>query len=132
MTRIRIVSLLSTLPAFALAAIASAADGDWRIYSKEANGNVHFFDTLRVQEDAHLRKIWQRIRYKGSVMGASSYQALLEVDCAGRTQQVLQRTFFSDKNWENPAMSTDTKAKQKRRIAEGSAAARLSEIVCNQ
>ena len=116
-----------------LACGASAADGsEWRVYSEEANGNIYYFDTSRVKRTSNLRTVWQRILYKTSVMGASSYESLLEVDCSERTERILQRTFFSDKQWENPAMSTDTRAKPKRPIAEGSAAERLSQILCDQ
>ncbi|MEL7000573.1 MAG: surface-adhesin E family protein, partial [Pseudomonadota bacterium] len=58
-------------------------------------------------------------------------QSLVEVDCAQHTERVLQRTFFSDKHWEDPAMKTDTKPKRKRPIKEGSAAERLSAILCD-
>ena len=109
---------------------ASAGDDEWRIYSQEANGDVYFFDESRVERADKLRKVWTRIRYKTSVMGASSYQSFLEVDCSERTERILQRTFFSDKNWEKPAMSTDMKEKPKRSIVEDSAAERLSEILC--
>ena len=64
-------------------------------------------------------------------MAAASYESLLEIDCSERTERILQRTFFSDKNWEKPAMNTDMKEKPKRPIVEGSAEERLSEILCN-
>lgn len=110
---------------------SSAGDGEWRIYSEESNGDVHFFDESRVLRASNVQTVWQRIRYKRSVMGASSYQSLLEVDCSERTERILQRTFFSDKHWETPAMNPDMRAKQKRPIVAGSPAERLSEILCN-
>ena len=105
-------------------------EGEWRTYSQELNGDVYFFDASRVEASSNLRKVWSRIRYKTSVMGAQSYQSLLEIDCAGRTERVLQNTFFSDKHWKEPAMNTDITERPKRLIAAGSATERLSGILC--
>ena len=121
---------------FLLVASAASAndhdddDGEWRVYSEEANGDVYFFDASRIEETADTHRVWTRIQYKTSVMGASSYQSRLEIDCSERTEKTLQRTFFSDRRWETPAMSTDKKEKPKRPIAAGSAAERLLEILC--
>lgn len=106
-------------------------EGEWRTYSQELNGDVYFFDASRVEVSSNLRKVWSRIRYKTSVMGAQSYQSLLEIDCAERTERVLQNTFFSDKHWKEPAMNTDMTERPKRLIAAGSATERLSGILCN-
>ncbi len=124
--------ICSVVSAFLVTNSTAAGDNEWRIYSQEANGDVHFFDTSRVKKTGDVRTVWNRIRYKTSVMGASSYQSLMEVDCSERTERTLQRTFFSDKDWEKPAMSTDSKKKPKRPIAKGSAPERLSKILCDQ
>ena len=79
-----------------------------------------------------MQRVWSRVRYKTSVMGAASYQSLLEIDCSERTERILQNTFFSDKHWEKPAMNTDMTEKPKRPIPKGSATARLSGILCDQ
>ena len=133
MTKIKSAMLVIVSLASAVSAggAAHAGDSEWRVYSEEANGDVHFFDTSRVETTSDLHTVWQRIQYKRSVMGAASYQGLLEIDCSGRTERTLQRTFFSDRQWENPAMSTDMKEKPKRQIREGSAADRLSKILCD-
>ncbi|MEO9874344.1 MAG: surface-adhesin E family protein [Anderseniella sp.] len=107
-------------------------EGEWRKYSRELNGDVYFFDSSRVKRIKNLHRVWSRVRYKTSVMGASSYQSLLEIDCSERTERILQNTFFSDKHWKNPAMNTDTTEKPKRQIPKGSAMERLSGILCNQ
>ena len=122
---------MAAFTAFASATMA-ADNGAWRIYSEEANGDVYFFDTSRVTTTSDLRTVWQRIRYKTSVMAASSYQSHLEIDCAARTERVLQRTFFSDRRWEKPAMATDMKKKSKKRIKKGSATERLAGLLCDQ
>ena len=118
--------------AFALLtnAVVSADESTWRIYSEAANGDVHFFDPSRVERKSALHTVWTRIRYKRNVMAASSYQSLLEIDCSNGTEQTLQRTFFTDRVWEVPAMMTDMKPKRKRPIRKGSAAERLSAILC--
>ena len=111
---------------------ADDADGKWRIYSEEPNGDVHFFDPTRVEKNANSNKVWSRIRYKTSIMGAASYQSLLEIDCSERTEKILQNTFFSDRQWERPAMSTDRSEKPKKQIVKDSAVWRLSEILCEK
>ena len=118
---------------FFLAPVGASAAGEsgWRIYSEAGNGDVHFYDASRVETSADLRTVWTRIRYKRNVMAAASYQSLLEIDCSGRTERTLQRTFFSDRDWQQPAMKTDTKPKKKRRIRAGSVFERLAEIVCS-
>lgn len=111
---------------------ASDGEGDWRIHSQEPNGDVHFYDASRLDRGQNLQKVWTRIRYKTSVMGAPSYQSLLEINCSERTHRILQNTFFSDKHWKKPSMATDKTPKQKRQIVTGSAAERLSKRVCLQ
>ncbi len=114
------------------ASATSDADGPWRMYSEEPNGDVHFFDPSRVKSSGTVHQAWSRIRYKTSVMGAASYQSLLEVDCSEGTERILQNTFFSDKQWTKPSMSPDKMAKPKRAIAKGSATERLTKILCDQ
>lgn len=134
MTKNKTTAVLLCSMAFVFAASGGSFAGDdvWRVYSEESNGDVYFFDTSRVMSTSNSHRVWTRIRYKRSVMAASSYQSLLEVDCAARTEKTVQRTFFSDKEWEVPAMSTDMKAKAKRAIREGSATDRLSKVLCDQ
>ncbi len=101
------------------------------MYAQELNGDVHFYDTSRVEKIDTLRRVWNGVRYKTSVMGASSYLSLLEIDCSERTEKILQSTFFTDKHWKKPAMMTDTTEKPKRQIVVGSATERLTEILCD-
>ena len=115
-----------------LAPAVASGEGEWRTYSQELNGDVYFFDASRVEGNSNLRRVWSRVRYKTSVMGAQSYQSLLEIDCSERTERILQNTFFSDKHWKDPAMNTDMTERPKRLIAAGSATERLSGILCNQ
>ena len=125
--------LISFFAASLAAVMASAADGgEWRTYAEAENGDAYFFDRSRVERDGDLHRVWTRIRYMTSVMGAQSYQSRLELNCADRTEKILQRTFFSDKDWKKPAMSTDMNEKPKRPIAEGSPAERLYEALCQR
>ncbi len=109
---------------------ADETKDQWQRYFEEPNGNLYFYDTSRVKTDVDLHRVWNRIQYSRSRMGALSYQSLLEVDCNARTQQTLQHTFFTDKEWEQQAMNTNTSAKRKRPIKKGKASERLAEIVC--
>ena len=110
---------------------ANEGTGNWHQYSLEPNGDIHFYDSSRVESETNLHRVWSRIRYKTSVMGASSYQSLLEIDCSEGTEKILQNTFFSDKNWEKRAMKTDMVQKPKRLISKDSASERLSKLLCN-
>ncbi len=108
------------------------ADRDWIKYAEEANGNLHFYDRSRVEQIDAVWRVWNGIRYKTSLMGAFSFNSLLEIDCSSRTEKTLQSTFFSDKNWEQAAMKTDTTVSANRQIEAGSTIERLADIVCAQ
>jgi len=136
MTKNKIMAFLIFTMVSAVATSEASAAGDaeseWRIYSQEPNGDIYFFDASRVETITNLRRVWSRTRYKTSIMGASSYQSLLKIDCDERTERILQNTFFSDKQWKKPAMSTDKTEKPKRLISKDSASERLSAILCDQ
>ncbi len=101
------------------------------MYAQEANGDAHFYDPSRVEEIDSLRRVWNGVRYKTSVMGAASFLSLLEIDCTERTEKMLQSTFFTDRNWEKPAMATDMAEKPKRQIEVGSVTEQLTEVLCD-
>lgn len=106
------------------------AKAEWLEYLTAANGDVFFYDSARVQKEGDLVTVWSRIRYKTSVMAASSYQRFIRIDCSAYSETTLQSTFFIDKDWTTPAMATDTKEKPKKGIATDSATERLANIVC--
>ena len=134
MTKNKLAAILicSVASAIAQSDASATGDGEWRNFSEEPNGDVHFYDASRVKSISNLHRVWNRIRYKTSVMGASSYQSLLEIDCSERTERILQNTFFTDKHWKKPAMNTDMTEKPKRLIVKDSATERLFEILCDQ
>ena len=103
---------------------------EWVEYSTSANGDVSFFDDERVSRTGDLVKVWSRVRYKTSVMGASSYQRLLEIDCSAYSETTLQSTFYIDGDWSTPAMATNTRAKPTVAIEENSATALLANMLC--
>lgn len=135
MNQTRLATLLIVSAALAVTngnALANdAGDGEWVMYAEKANGDLYFFDPSRVERIKTLRHVWDGVRYKTSVMGASSFLSLLEIDCSERTQRILQSTFFTDEHWENAAMKTDTKEKPKTKIAVGSTTERLAQLVCD-
>ncbi len=114
--------LLLTFPCNAMA--------EWVEYSTAANGDVFYFDNARVQKDGNLVNVWNRVRYKSAVMGASSYQSFISIDCSEYSETTLQRTFYIDRDWTNPAMATDTKKKPKVYMDANSATQRLANILC--
>ena len=103
---------------------------EWVEYSTRANGDVYFFDKARVQKNGNLVNVWNRIRYKTSVMAASSYQSLIKIDCSEYSETTLQSTFYTDKNWTTPAMATNTREKPKVFIKANSASERLADNLC--
>ena len=135
MTGNKLAALLicSTVSAVMASEASAAGDGEdkWVMHSQMSNGDVHFFDASRVKTTNALRRVWNRVRYKSSVMGASSYQSLLEIDCSEQTEKILRSTFFTDKHWKQPAMKTDMNEKPKTPIVTGSATAGLFEILCD-
>lgn len=113
-----------------LLALSCTASAEWVEYSTQPNGDTHLYDDERIdRSDAHV-DVWTRIRYKTSVMAASSYEGLVRLDCAQRTETVLQHTFFIDRKWARPAMATNTTVKASQSIKGGSAAEVLIELVC--
>ena len=106
------------------------AMAEWKEYSTRANGDVFYFDDARVQKDGSLVNVWSRVRYKSSVMGASSYQSLISIDCSEHSETTLQSTYYIDRDWTTPAMATDTQQKPKVYMDANSATQRLAEILC--
>ena len=107
-----------------------SAKAEWIEYATMGNGDVHFYDNSRIEKNGHLLKVWNRIRYKSSVMGASSYQSLVKIDCSEHTKIIMQNTFYTDRGWRIPAMATDIKEKPKMNIKENSATDLLTDILC--
>ena len=103
---------------------------EWIEYSSMPNGDVYLYDNSRVQKNGSQISIWTRIRYKTSVMAASSYQSFLKVDCSENSETVLQSTFYTDRDWNTPAMATNTSVKPKRTITENSSTGQLVKILC--
>ncbi len=115
-----------------LLSFPSHAMAEWIEYSTQPNGDVFFFDDARVEKNGNHIRVWNRVRYKTSLMGAASYQSFLKIDCSQFSQTTLQSTFFSDKDWTVPAMATNTKPKPQKPILANSALARLANIVCKE
>ncbi len=114
----------------AMLVFSSSAMAEWVEYLAKSNGDVYYYDTKRVEKNGEQVTVWARIRYKTSVMAASSYQSLLKIDCSKNTETVLQSTFFTDREWAKPAMATNTNAKPEKRIEKNSATLELSSILC--
>ena len=106
------------------------AMAEWVEYLTKPNGDVFFFDNARVEKNGSLVKVWNRIRYKTSVMAASSYQSFIRIDCAEYSETILQSTFYTDKNWTTPAMATNTREKPTVNINANSATEHLANILC--
>lgn len=104
---------------------------EWVEYSTRPNGDVYFFDDERVEKDGNQINVWTRIRYKTSVMAASSYQSFLKLDCSENSEAILQSTFYTDKDWKKPAMATNTNAKPKTMVKPDSATGLLMRVLCN-
>jgi hypothetical protein len=114
-----------------LLTVSSGAVAGWIEYSVRSNGDIHFYDDTRIEKNGDEINIWTRIRYKTSVMAASSYQSLLRLDCSSNTETILQSTFFTDKDWAKPAMATNMNPKPVQAIQQNSASAQLASILCN-
>ncbi len=113
-----------------LLTFSSETMAEWVVYSTTANGDVFYFDDARAQKDGNLVNVWNRVRYRSSVMGASSYQSFIRIDCSEYSETTLQRTFYVDRDWTTPAMATDTKKKPKVYMDANSATQSLANILC--
>jgi len=103
---------------------------EWVEFSTKANGDVYFFDDTRLERNGSQINVWTRIRYKTSVMAASSYQSNIRLDCTEKSETTLQSTFYTDKNWNTPAMATNFNAKPKKKVQTNSATWQLVAILC--
>jgi len=110
--------------------LSSNVMAEWTEYSTRPNGDVFFYDNARVEKNGSLISVWTRVRYKRSVMAASSYQSLLRLDCSENSETVIQSTFYTDKDWNTPAMATNTNVKPAISIKENSATGQLVNILC--
>jgi len=110
--------------------LSSNVMAEWTEYSTRPNGDVFFYDTARVEKNGSLISVWTRVRYKRSVMAASSYQSLLRLDCSENSETIIQSTFYTDKDWNTPAMATNTNVKPAISIKENSATGQLVNILC--
>ena len=103
---------------------------EWVEYTTRSNGDVYYYDDSRVEINGNQISVWSRIRFKTSVMAASSYESFLRLDCSENSETILQSTFYSDKNWNKPAMATNTNPKPKKYIKTNSATRQLINILC--
>ena len=103
---------------------------EWIEYTTRSNGDVYFYEDARIEKNGNQISVWTRVRYKTSVMAASSYQSFLTLDCSENSETVLQSTFYTDRDWNKPAMATNTTAKPKITIKENSATGQLVDILC--
>lgn len=115
-----------------LFAFSSSAMAEWLVFSTRPNGDVYFYDSSRIEKNGEEISVWTRIRYKTSVMAASSYQNRLRLDCAENSKTVLQSTFYTDKHWAKPAMATNINAKPTQYVKEDSAYAELIRKLCKE
>lgn len=118
--------LLSVL----LLTLSCNAMAEWIEYSTQSNGDVYFYDDVRIEKIGNQISVWTRVRYKTSIMAASSYQSLLNLDCSENSETVLQSTFYTDKDWTTPAMATNTNAKPTILVTPNSATGQLIDILC--
>lgn len=115
-----------------LLVFSSSVVAQWMEYASRPNGDVYFYDDSRIDKQGSQITVWTRVRYKTSVMAASSYQSQLKLDCSENSETELQSTFFSDKAWTKPAMATNTNSKPTVLVNETSTTAVLIDILCEK
>lgn len=120
------------LLAIFLLTISSSSMAEWVEYSTMPNRDVFFYDNARVERKDNQITVWTRIRYKTSVMAASSYQSFSKLNCTENSETLLQSTFYTDRDWKQPAMTTNMNAKQKILLKPGFANWPLVVILCKE
>ena len=121
---------MKQLMSILLLTFSCSAMAEWIEYTIRSNGDVFYYDDALVEKNGNEISVWTRVRYKTSVMAASSYQSLLRLDCSENSEIISQDTFFTDKDWTKPAMATNTNAKPKTSVKENSASWQLIGILC--
>ncbi len=112
--------------------LSSNLKADWVEYSTRVNGDVYYFDDARVQKNGSRVTVWNRARYKTSVMAAFSYQSQIVIDCATYSVATTESTFYLDKDWLKPAMATDSTEKPWVSIDAESAIGELANKLCKE
>ena len=123
---------MKKLVSIILLTFSCSAIAEWVEFSTRSNGDVFFYDSARVEKNGREISVWTRIRYKTSVMAASSYQSLLKLDCAEKSETILQDTFYTDKDWTKPAMATNTNVKPAKSVKENLPTYELLSILCKE
>lgn len=123
---------MKQLPLIFLLTFSCNALAEWVEFLSKSNGDVFYFDSVRVEKNGSEVKVWTRSRFKNSVMAASSYQSHLRLDCSDRSETILQSTFFTDKDWTKPAMATNKNAKPKTYAEKNSVSEKLLNILCKE
>ena len=108
--------------------LSGSVMAEWDRYFDGSNGDVFFYDRNRIQKEKNLINVWNRVRYKTSMMGAESYQSHIRIDCTDYSETTLQGTFYIDDKWTLPAMATDTKRKTKTDISGNDALEALAKL----
>ncbi len=111
---------------------SSTVTAEWIEYSTKSNGDVFLFDSERVEKNGNEITIWTRVRFKTSIMAASSYQSLIKIDCSENSVIEVQSTFYTDRDWIKPAMATNTNEKPKTAIKQNSETQQLADILCTE
>ena len=123
---------MKKLVSIILLTFSCSAIAEWVEFSTRSNGDVFFYDSARVEKNGGEISVWTRVRYKTSVMAASSYQSLLKLDCEEKSETILQDTFYTDKDWTKPAMATNTNMKPAKSVKENSPISELLSILCEE
>ena len=123
---------MNKLLSIVLLTFSCGAIAEWIEFSTRSNGDVFFYDSARIEKNGNEISVWTRIRYKTSVMAASSYQNFLKLDCAEKSETILQDTFYTDKDWTKPAMATNTNMKPAKSVTENSPTSELLSILCKE
>lgn len=103
---------------------------DWQPYHQRNNGDAFFYDRRSVVRQGDRIQVERRVRFRASLMGAYSYQELLEIDCKQLKERALRKAFFSDPQWRIPAMAPDTSQQPFLRIDETSPTRQLVDVFC--
>lgn len=112
--------------------VAKETEGasDWQSYNSQNTGNAFLYDRRSIVRQGDRIRVETRIRFGASLMGAYSYQQLLEIDCNHRTERALRRTFFSDSQWLSPAMAPQNDPQPAMSLDRNSPTSELADILC--
>ena len=122
---------MKTLIFTCLLAISTGLSAEWALFATNVDGNKYWIDRESLRKKENNVWVWARERYAKQLGGvAGSCLTHYKIDCKNFSIQILESTFYSDKNWKK-ILQSEKSQHQSSHIPPNSAWETLANIVCH-